>query len=136
MKLPSFKRLFKTDYEPQYHGLVDRLSSSLNVGVELLYDALNKRLTVRENFAATAKDLQVQVNAAGMPISDVRFTLDVPGTILGLQAVKVDNLSVSTSYPTGGVFVSYTQNGNSIIVTNVTGLQAGNLYQIRVIAWN
>jgi hypothetical protein len=134
--MPSFKRLFKSDYEADDQGLVDRLAGSLNIGIELLYDALNNRLTVKDNFAATVKDVSVTVNASGIPINTTAVALDVAGSIMGVQVIRADNLSNATTYPSGGVFISFTQSNNSLIINHVTGLQANNTYRLKLIAWN
>ena len=49
MKLPLFRRLFKTDFKQEFQELVDQLSVSINVGIENLYDALNRKLSLRDN---------------------------------------------------------------------------------------
>lgn len=135
MRLPSFKRLFKNDYEEQYQTLIDRLSSSLNIGIEVLYDALNRRLTIKDNVAATVKDVNVTVNSNGLPNATTSFALDISNQVLGLEVIKADNLTNPTTYPTSGIIINYTQNGTNVLINHVTGLQSGQTYRLRIIAW-
>ena len=53
MKLPSFRRILEQDYKPDDQDLVKTLASSLNYGIEVLYDALNGKLTFRDNIASS-----------------------------------------------------------------------------------
>lgn len=134
-KLPSFKRLFKSDYPTDQQNLVETLSSSLNIGIESLYEALNKKLTFKDNFLGSTKEVLLEVGISGEPKITTGFSLDGLTTpIEGLMVVRAENLTNSSVYPTSGVFVSYTQSGGSIIINHVTGLQANNKYKLKVIA--
>jgi len=67
MKLGSFKRLMKQDYDSTFQPLVEKLSFSINSAIESLFDALNKKLTLKDNFSATVKTFDVRVDATGAP---------------------------------------------------------------------
>lgn len=136
MKLPSFRRLFTSDYDSQYKQLVETLSVSLNQGIQVVYEALNRQLSLRDNIKCTVKDVSFQVNALGNPVVTTSFITDVPGRIDGLTVVNAINQTNSSAYPTGGVFVSFTQADRVVTITNVTGLQPNNTYLLRLIAWN
>lgn len=131
MKLPTFKRIFKTDYEPDVQDLVEKLADSLNIAIENLYTANNKRLTRRENSLATEKEFEIIVNGSGVPTAETGFQLDFDGKALGHTVERVDNITNPTSYPSSGVFLSWTQNGDRITISHVTGLTAGNRYRLR-----
>ena len=133
MKLPTFKRLNKNDYTAEFRELINKMSDSLNSGVENVYLALNKRLTRRENMLSTEKELAVTVDADGIPNAPLFFELDFEGKAFGLVVERVDNLSNTISYPTSGVFASFTQKGTTITIKHLTGLRAGINYQIRVV---
>lgn len=139
MKLPNYKKLFKQDYAQEYQELVDALAASLNIGIETLYNALNKRLTFRDNFAVTIKDVEVTVNASGIPTTSTGFSIDANQRVDGLDVWRVDNLTNTTAYPTGGVFITWTQGtaqtANAVTINHVTGLVTGNKYRIRVVAY-
>ena len=132
-KLPNFKRLYEQDYPTEYHELVRTLASSLNYGIEVLYDLLNGKLTFKDNIASTIKELDVQVDANGKPTSSTVIKKSTTDRIEGLLVIKAENLSNSTVYPTGAVFISYTETDQQIIINNIKGLQANSLYRVKVL---
>lgn len=135
MKLPSFKRLFYTDFEADFQALVEQLSNTINQGFETLYNALNNNLTLSDNLAASVKDVTLSVDSTGRPTSPTAFTISNSNTISGLQVLKATNNTNATVYPTGGIFITYTQSSNQITINNITGLPVNNQFSIRVVAF-
>jgi hypothetical protein len=131
--LPSFKLLNAQDYPSQFQGLITTLAQNLNNQIQLLYNSLNNSLTFTNNMESTIKTFSVTVDATGAPISNTAIAKDVTDTILGLIIVKAVNSTSSTTYPMGGVFISYTETSTSIIVNNVTGLQANQAYNLTIV---
>lgn len=136
MRLPLFKRIFKSDYTPEQQGLIEKLSSSINIGMELIYDALNKKLTLIDNIASTVRDVVITSNVSGVPLTTTQFSLDLTTQVMGVQVIRAENLTNSSIYPSSGVFITYSQSGNNIIINHITGLQANNQYRLKVIAWH
>jgi hypothetical protein len=133
-KLPNFRRIYEQDYPTEYQGLVRTLSVSLNYGIEVLYDLLNGKLTFRDNIASTIKELDVQVDANGKPLTSTIIKKSTADRIEGLFVIKADNLSNSSVYPSSGVFINYTETDQQIIINHITGLQANSLYKVKVLA--
>lgn len=136
MRLPSFRWLLKTDYEEQYDKLIETMSKSLNYGIDALYQALNKQLTLRDNIKCTVKDITLKVDASGIPITRTSFILDLTGKLDGTQVILAINQTNSQVYPSGGIFISFSQNDKIVTITNITGLTPNDVYLIRLIAWN
>ena len=137
MKMPSFKRIFDTDFEEQYKAMIQTLAVTVNNGFEVVYEALNKKISISENIQCTLKDVSFKVDAAGNPTTRVSFISDIPNMrVIGTQVIKVVNNSNSSSYPTSGVFISFTETNNGIEINNVTGLIAGNTYTLRIVAYH
>lgn len=134
MLLPTFRRIFRNDYKPDDQDLVEKLSYSINSGFEVLYEALNKKLDFRNNFQATIKDVQVEVDANGIPKNTTGFALINANRIDGMIVLRAENLTNSSIYPTSAPFVSFLQNSDRISITHVSGLQADNVYNIRILA--
>lgn len=134
-KLPSFKRIFYTDFPKDYQSLVEQLSYTINQGFDALFNALNNNLTLNDNLAVTVKDITVSVNATGTPTSSTGFTVSNSNTIAGVQVIKATNNTNPTIYPTSGVFITYTQSGNLITINNIAGLPANNQFTLRVVAY-
>lgn len=135
MLIPSFKRLISSDFPKEFQKLVDQLSLSLNNGITVLYTALNNNLTIRDNLLGTIQDVLVTVDANGKPIQTTAFKLNstarVDLVMVGLALNQVN----SNVYPTSGVLVSGTQSDNIYTIANVSGLQAGQQYSLRIVAF-
>jgi len=136
MRLPSFKRFFSQDFDKQYKNLIDKLSLTLNYGIEVLYDALNNNVTLRDNIKCTVKDVTLSVDAGGFPKISTIFTLDQTNSkVEGCEVINALNQTNSSIYPTSGVMINWTQNVNAVTINHVTGLQANDTYLLRIIAW-
>lgn len=126
-----------TDFKKEEQPLVEKLAGGINDMFDQLVQALNKRLTLADNFQATVKDVDVTVNAQGNPTSATSFSLDVSGVpVTGIQVIRAENLTNSAIYPASQPFISFIQIENSVRILNVTGLQPNNRYRLRVIAFN
>lgn len=132
--LPSFRRIITQDYDPKYQDLVDTLSVSLNQGIEVLYSLLNGGLTLRDNFASTIKEVDIEVDANGKPKTKTIIKKTSSERVEGLWVLRVQNITNSNVYPTGTPLFSYTETTDSIIVDNVTSLLPGYIFRIKVIA--
>lgn len=146
MKLPNFKRLIKQDFAKDFQDLIERLASSLNVGIDTLYNVLNNNVSLNDNIFCNVREIDIQVDSAGVPVQTGTdsfgrqiktkvFNIDLPSTIQGLQVIKCENLTNTNSYPTSAIFLTYSQDGQSIFIKHVTGLQAGFIYRLRIIVW-
>lgn len=136
MKLPSFRRILKTDYAEEYRGLIETLSFSINNGIEVIYQAFNKAISLKENVACTVKDIDVIVDSTGVPKTKLSFSLDTSNRILGITVLNALNTKTPTILPTSGVFVSFTQENKNIIVNNIKGLPADQPFTLTIVAFD
>jgi hypothetical protein len=136
MKLPSFRRILKTDYAEEYRGLIETLSYSINGGIEVIYQAFNKAISLRENIACTVRDIDVIVDSTGAPKTRLTFSLDTSNRILGITVLNAFNTKTPTILPTSGVFISFTQENRNIIVNNIKGLPADQPFTLTVVAFD
>lgn len=135
MKLPSFRRLNTQDFSKENQELIEKLAGNLNIGIEVLYDTLNKRLNLDDNFLASVRTFVVETNANGIPVNQTSFTIDNLGTIKGLTVLNVNNLTNPNVYPTSGVTVSFEQRTRNILIKHITGLPVSNRFSITVVAF-
>lgn len=134
MKLPSFRRLFKTDYAEDYQELVEKLAVSINNGFDTLYDALNKKLTFNDNISSTIAEITVTVTADGTPTKkQTQFKLDASQT--NIQGLVIINCfeEKSGNPPPIAPFIAYSRNENNILINNIRGLTPNVSYVIRVL---
>lgn len=133
MKLQSYKRLLKTDFKADDQALVDQLGNSLNSGIEFLYQALNKRLTIGDNLQASERDITLTVDDAGNPTNDSFVNVDFGSTVRTVFVGKAQNLTNSNVYPTSAPFVIWNNTTKGIQIVNVRGLVPGNVFTLRLV---
>lgn len=131
-KLPSFRRILEQDYPEESRPLVQQLSVSINYGIEVLYDLLNGKLSIKDNLAGFVKEIDVQVDTTGKPQDKTVIKKTTSDKIEGLMVIRADNLTNSNIYPTNGVFVSFTETTDSLIINNITGIQPNNIYRLKL----
>lgn len=136
MKLPSWRRIFTTDYDKQYQKLIDTLAVSLNNAMDSIFGTLNNNVSLADNIFCDVKMVTVTVNSTGTPVQGLAFTLsNVTTPLTGVQVINALNNTKSTIYPTSQPFISYTQSGQTITINNITGLQANNNYTLTIVAY-
>lgn len=136
MKLSTFKRLDKQDFDEQFKDLIDKLGFVLNNDIQSLYDALNGKLSLTDNFLCTIKEVPIVVDSNGIPKNAAQFQIDKPNMrILGCQVVNAINTRNSNTYPTGAPFINYTATTQLVTIDHVTGLQPDENYLLTVIAY-
>lgn len=136
MRLPSFKRLFTQDYDKDDQQLVDKLSVSLNSGIESLYEAINNNLSLKDNIKCTVKNVTLQVTGAGIPKIPTSFIQDIKGRIYGISVINAVNVTNPTSYLPSAPFITWSQNDTIVTIRHVTGLEQDFTYTLTLIAWN
>lgn len=133
MKLPTFKRLKSQDYPEEQQSLIEQISFSLNNGIEALFEALNKKLTIKDNLYATERDVELRINSAGYPLAQTFATVDFGGPVRNVFVGKVENLTNPQVFPTSGVHVSWNNTASGIQITNVVGLPPNNTFRLRIV---
>lgn len=141
MKLPTFRRVFSSDYNTQYKQLLDALSGTINTGIEVLYNVLNNNVSLSDNIACTVGTFTVKVNSDGsLPSTQgtvATVKLNNTQTVQGVVVLNVtDTSTTGSSAPAGAVMVSYSVSGQTLNITSVTGLIASHSYNIKVVAFN
>lgn len=135
-KLPTLRRLFKNDFKPEYSELVEKLIVSINNGFDNVYDALNNKITLRNNILCNIKDFSVQVSSTGTPTTSLILNVDFRNNISVVTVGRVDNISNPLLYPSGGVIVIWDQISPGVLqIKNITGLSEGQSYNIRVVIY-
>lgn len=135
-KLPTLRRLFKNDFKPEYSELVEKLIVSINNGFDNVYDALNNKITLRNNVLCNIKDFSVRVSSLGIPVNTLILNVDFKNNISVVTLGKIDNISNPTSYPSSGVVISWEQLApGSIRINHIGGLTEGQNYNIRVVIY-
>lgn len=136
MKLPSFKRLIKSDYKPEFQALIELLSFSINNGIEVLYQALNRSVSLKDNIACTVKDVIIEVDSSGVPKSRTSFGLDTSGRVIGVVVLNAVASKNPLLTPTSGVFVSFSQENRTVTINSVVGLPSDQQFTLTLVAFD
>lgn len=132
MKLSSYRRLLEQDF-PENEDLIKKLGITLNSSFSELYDALNNKLTFKDNISSTVTEFTVVVDPSGTPKNKTTFKLQNGQTnIEGLIVINAI-CSDTTIFPTAGVFVSFVRNESNINIQNIKGLPANQTFIVKVI---
>lgn len=133
MKLPGFKRITSDDFSAEERSLIDRIAFAINPFASDIVDAFNKKITVTDNLNQVFKDVDVTLNASGVPKQTTSFKVEVTGKLYGISVEKADNLTNPAAYPTAAPFITFSQNGDVITIKHVTGLQADNKWRLKLL---
>lgn len=134
MKLPNFRRIFSSDFKEEFKQVMDQLGILFNGALEPVYNALNNNLTFADNFLATVTDINVSVNANGTPNQATSFKLSTnQKSTSGIFVINAFGANDSTLLPEAGVFIAFSQNGNSVNITSIKGLLPSITYTIRIV---
>lgn len=108
-----------------YNPLIDSLDNILNGNVDF------------ENLNQIKFQIDVVVDSLGNPSIGNKVNLGTrKAQPSGMQVIRAQNLTSSTTYPISQPFISYTPVGNGLItLNNITGLQANNKYRLVVVAY-
>lgn len=135
MRLPSFKRIWATDFPKEFQKSADILGSLLNYGIEILYTTLSNNITLQDNIKCTVKDIIVTVDVNGTPVQTTQLRLNQTGKLEGLTVLNAVNSTDNTIFPSSCPFLSWSQNDTVVTITNIKGLQANNIYTLHVVGF-
>lgn len=127
------KKIVKEDFNKKDQSIIDKLGFIINPAFQQLASILSRNITWEDNIACVVKTITVTVDSTGKPTTTTSFLVDLKTTCQNLFVTRATNQTVSTHYPTAAPFVSWSQNGNTITINNVSGLQANEKYQLRII---
>lgn len=132
MRLPTFKRLSKNDYAPEEQGFIEKLAFIINNSFEVIYEALNNKLSLRDNLACSVREILVTVDETGKPTKSVAAQFTFNTSVEGVVVLSAFNTVNANVVPNAAVFVSYTISNSSVLITNVTGLQPNVQYRVKI----
>lgn len=135
-KLPNYKRIITSDFKKDDQELVEQLGRVINDGFNQVYFTLNGRINISDNLFCTVRIVDVVVGADGQPTSRTTFTLNNTQPVIGCQVIQATNQTNTAVYPTGAPFISFTQLDQALLINHITGLQPGDRYTLRIVAYN
>jgi len=128
MKLPPVQRFQKQNY-PESPDWFTRFLQELNSFTEVMWNILNKNITVADNL-----DAQVYTTTLLAGASASSNTVNFASTLKHVpQAVIVGGVLDTTAYatpPTAAVWASWTFANPQIQINSISGLTNGRTYQL------
>ena len=125
--IQSPKRIIVEDFAKQDRPMAEKLSGSLNLFMDEVYQVLSKNLNTTDNLNRDLKTIKVNVNASGIPNSNVQFQNTLKTKISGMVVIRAFN-----AIPTTAPFITYTENAGIVTINQVSGLVANTDYQLLI----
>lgn len=140
-QLPTFKRLYKNDFDEEYFGLIEKLSGFINDNFEKLYNVNTRNLTFTDNIYSQIVTLTITVDFQGNPLTNTEILINreqLQDKPLGIQVLRAINNTSDSVYPTSAPWVSYTENpaadgSITITINNIAGLPSDNEFELTLL---
>lgn len=135
MKLQSYRNIQRSDFDPQYQGMIDTLSFTVNSSFESLFNTLNGQTSLADNILCELDTFTVTVDSTGKPLTSTQFTTALTNGIEGSTVISATSTGSTIAYPLATPFISFSKSANTITLLNIAGLPAGVAFSITVIIW-
>ena len=129
MKIPGFKRFQEQDYPKKYNDLTEKVFTVLNPFMEVVTQALSKRLNFNDNFDCV--DITLDITA---PVTDYKIKNTQGGVMRACQVLSCINKNQPSDPLTSAPFVQFVMSTDGqFIINNITGVTSGKTYTIRML---
>lgn len=135
MKLPTYKRINKQDYDKDTQPVVEKLSYGINDGFNTLFNLGNNNISLNDNIYCQIKDINVNVDALGIPKTAISFTSTLTSKPIGSQVIALTNTTNSSIYANATPFVTFTQTDNRIFINHIAGLPPDNNFKLTLVIY-
>ena len=127
MKLQSV-RIKTNDFPEEQKELADTLGGILNPFIDKLVIGFNKNFTVDDNLPFEFKNLDIEVDASGIPINNNILSTRLTN-LKGYLCVNVQNIN-NLPLPSTAVSLFTTTVANTVTINKITGLPSGGVYRL------
>lgn len=131
-QINNVNRILSDDFPEDSQETIERLAEILNPFMEQVANTLNNNVDF-SNLAQKVVTLTLTVDINGIPVNVLKFNSTI-NRAQGCNVINARNLTDSSIFPSSAVqvFFSMDQSG-SYKVNKVTGLQANNKYEIKLV---
>lgn len=127
-KIERPKRINEQDVSKESREAVAAVGDAINLFMEQVYTAMNKRVTISENLNMEYKQFKITVDISGNPVKTVKFNSNLVTRVYGMQVVRAFG-----GIPTNQPFITFVDNSGLITIQNVSGLVADTEYTLVVL---
>lgn len=134
MKLPPQKKILREDLKeaPQWiNGVIEPINSFM----ESVYQAMNHNMTLQENVASQVKEISYTTPASyPSGVANVEFQSTLRTKPIGVQILQAYDKATYVPAP-GPVYVPWVEDGGTVIIYPIKGLEASKTYLIRLVIY-
>lgn len=132
-QLDNIRRIIVEDFPQEDRNTISKLAVVINHFMENVYNVLDKNVDF-DNLNQELVDLTITVDASGVPTKTTKLSTAKIRNPQGILVIRAINKTNRSNYPTSAPFVSYTPlGGNLQKINNISGLQADEEYQLRLL---
>jgi len=132
---PDIKRIRKEDFDPEYHGLIDKLSYSFNTFMDQVIFLFDNNIDFL-NLNQQIVDYTISTDSTGELINPPNIRSTLNRKIQGITCIKATNILDPNVYPISPPWVSFDfVNNTTINVLNISGLQADSEYSLKLLLY-
>lgn len=119
--IPSNRQIKPEDFDSKDQKLIQKLAFPINTFMQQVITALSNNLDFN-NLNQQLVSFTVSVDSSGVPTTPVQFKSTLKTKIIGLMCINAVNTSSTIRYPDSTPFISFTLNGDFVVVKNITGI--------------
>jgi hypothetical protein len=131
-QIESSRRIIKEEFKQEDRDTIDRLAFVLNSFMEQVIDTINGKIDFA-NLNQEIKTINVIVDSNGIPTTTLNVKHDLSTKTNGIVCINAKNLTNSSTYPSGAIFLTTTPSEGITKINNITGLQANNKYSLTLL---
>jgi hypothetical protein len=124
-KIPNLKRIITEDFKPEVQSWIGKLLQPLNTFMEAVSTALNKGLTIADNFDG-------QVTTITIDSLPAKFKWNSRRSPVGVFVVYAQEATGSHTTFTTAIFADWTYSDGQITILNLTGLSVSSTNKFNV----
>jgi hypothetical protein len=125
IQIPS--KIRAENFQEEDRAVASGIGAIYNSFVDQLYFLLNGNLDF-DNMKRQLVTVTVVMDATGKVTNSPSVGFKLNGRLQGINCIKAQCINNPQQYPTSTPFVSFSLNGESFVITNITGLQANSQY--------
>lgn len=127
IEIPS--KIRAENFSEENRAVASGIGAVYNQFVDQLYFLINGGID-SQNLNRQYVDVNVTINASGQVVNPPAIRLTMRSKPVMIHCGRAVCLSNNQTFPTGTPFVSFAINNNTLIITNITNLQANTQYNL------
>lgn len=131
-KVPDLKRITTEDFSAEDRPLVQKLAFIINSFHEQVRSVLNKNIDF-QNLDQELRVLRFTTGENGQPLNALSFRSLMKSRVNGVLVVRAIITTNNTLDQSVLPIVNYSQNGNSITISSIGGLNPNTGYELTIL---